>query len=193
MRLTHDFAALTEARRFVRGWASETALPTSVIDDLVLVVNELVTNAIRHGEPPIDVQLLRATDGTIRGEVGDGSEVILSPNPTPDEHGGFGLHILDSLSARWGVAQSSGAKKVSLRLNRETASRNSYLDFAHCGDADDGARRTAVSAHHTIDTAITMCHSACGWRRLSGEHNTEPFRPSHDAEKPKIIVPTSGR
>jgi anti-sigma regulatory factor (Ser/Thr protein kinase) len=57
MRLEPDKAAPTNARRYARRWATSEGLPNMVVDDVALVVTELVTNAVLHGEPPIEVDL----------------------------------------------------------------------------------------------------------------------------------------
>jgi len=56
-----------------------------------------------------------------------------------------------------------------------------------------GAPKTACSAHHTVATAITRCNNACNCSTLSGRHNTEPVRPSHDAQRPTASIAASGR
>jgi len=44
-----DFEELTDVRRRVQAWALLAGLPTERIDDIVLAVNEVATNSIRHG------------------------------------------------------------------------------------------------------------------------------------------------
>jgi anti-sigma regulatory factor (Ser/Thr protein kinase) len=112
MRLARDPHAAVQARRFARAWAAERALPEPVVEDIELVVSELVTNAIRHGEPPIELELSQPTAGTIRGEIRDGSDVAPAPKPAPDYRGGFGLRIVDARSSRWGTTARSDGKDV---------------------------------------------------------------------------------
>ena len=111
MRLEPDRAAPTNARRFARLWASSEGFPKMVVDDIELVVTELVTNAILHGEPPIEVDLTN-TAGKVRGQVTDGSTVLPRHIPAPDERGGFGLRIVDSRTACWGVTPHPTGKSV---------------------------------------------------------------------------------
>jgi len=112
MRLARDEHAAVEARRFARNWARGHAVPHPIVDDIELVVSELVTNALRHGEPPIDIELSKSTDGTIRGEICDGSTATPAPNPTPDYRGGFGLRIVDARTSRWGCTTQPNGKQV---------------------------------------------------------------------------------
>ncbi|MBW5485720.1 SpoIIE family protein phosphatase/ATP-binding protein [Streptomyces bambusae] len=75
-----------------------------------LVMSELITNAIRHGSPPVRVRVIR--DLSLTCEVSDGSST--SPHlryaATTDE-GGRGLFLVAQLSRRWG-ARYTGAGKV---------------------------------------------------------------------------------
>jgi hypothetical protein len=100
MRLAHK-TAISQAWRYARRWSSGQGVGDAVIDDIELVVCELVTNALRHGTPPDDVDLFRI-NGTIRGEVGDASTTTPRSNSKPDERGGYGLNIVTSLATRWG-------------------------------------------------------------------------------------------
>ena len=84
--------------------------------DAMLVVSELVTNSVVHsgvaaGDP---VQLRANLDARIlRLEVGDlgaGTDIVRIPPPDRLSAGGFGLAIVDSLGARWGVVHASGTR-----------------------------------------------------------------------------------
>ncbi|MET0771036.1 MAG: SpoIIE family protein phosphatase [Solirubrobacteraceae bacterium] len=83
--------------------------------DALIVVSELVTNAIRHGGSRgpdgtvrVDAALL---DGLLRIEVTDPGPGFEPGGHGPRADGGYGLHLLDRLSARWGVA---GAEPVTV-------------------------------------------------------------------------------
>ena len=75
MRLAADEHAATQARRFARGWLTAHELCPQLVDDIELVIAELVSNAVRHGRPPYEVELSQCDD-VIRGEVRDGSKVV---------------------------------------------------------------------------------------------------------------------
>jgi two-component sensor histidine kinase len=66
-----------------------------------LVVTELVSNAIRHGLPPYQLEL-RSIAGAIRVEVFDGLPLRSQPR-TPTEPGGFGLDIVNACASQWGA------------------------------------------------------------------------------------------
>lgn len=74
-----------------------------LLDDAVLVVDELVSNAVRHGHGPRTCRLALIDEGRgLRIEVTDAG----SGEPhlrTPDETGGRGLLLVDKLANAWGV------------------------------------------------------------------------------------------
>jgi len=88
--------------------ASNGALPGSVRADVLLLVTELVTNAVRHAgvgpEQPVRVGLRRLPQ-RVRVEVTDpGSGFArVHPRANGDESGGWGLLLVDRIADRWGA------------------------------------------------------------------------------------------
>jgi anti-sigma regulatory factor (Ser/Thr protein kinase) len=85
------------------------------LDDLEftmsLVVSELVTNAVRYSDGPIELRLIR--DRALICEVTDTSST--SPNlrhAEDSDEGGRGLHITAELTQRWGVRPERRGKTV---------------------------------------------------------------------------------
>jgi two-component sensor histidine kinase len=82
----------------------------------VLLLSEVVTNALRHAPGAMDVDLAEA-DGHLLAQVHDDSPSA----PTSrhgDEFGGRGMDILDALADRWGVHQHlHDGKTVWFELN----------------------------------------------------------------------------
>ena len=78
---------------------------------LELVVSELVTNAIRYGEAPIQLRLIR--EDTLICEVSDASSTAphLRRARTMDE-GGRGLFIVAQLTERWGTRHGPEGKTI---------------------------------------------------------------------------------
>ncbi|WP_055523069.1 ATP-binding SpoIIE family protein phosphatase [Streptomyces graminilatus] len=76
-----------------------------------LVVSELVTNAIRYGEPPIQLRLIR--DRALIVEVSDGCSTSphLRRAHVYDE-GGRGLLLVAQLTQRWGSRQTGTGKTI---------------------------------------------------------------------------------
>ncbi|MGW4778779.1 SpoIIE family protein phosphatase [Streptomyces filamentosus] len=77
-----------------------------------LIVSELVTNAVRHGAPPVALRLLRG-ESTLTVEVRDGAPTAphLRHARAGDE-GGRGLHICATLADAWGVRYETDGKTV---------------------------------------------------------------------------------
>ncbi|MFE9098961.1 ATP-binding protein [Streptomyces sp. NPDC007264] len=106
--------AVSVVRRGVRAALVAWNLPTGVADDVLLVVSELVTNALVHAAPPATLRLSRvraAACGAVRVEVADTGPTLpgrrAAPPPDPDEHG-RGLDIVATLSARHGTRVHCG-------------------------------------------------------------------------------------
>jgi hypothetical protein len=76
-----------------------------------LVVSELVTNAIRYGEPPVQLRLIR--DQALICEVSDASST--SPHlrrAHAYDEGGRGLLLVAQLTQRWGSRPSGRGKTI---------------------------------------------------------------------------------
>ncbi|GAA0909353.1 ATP-binding protein [Streptomyces thermoalcalitolerans] len=111
--LPHAARVMPAVRRHVRRVLSGWGLPADAAEDVLLVVSELVTNALVHARPPATLRLRRVPDGAcraVRVEVTDqGPAAPPEPcaAPDPDEHG-RGLGIVAALSARCGVRAYAG-------------------------------------------------------------------------------------
>ncbi|MFF9059486.1 SpoIIE family protein phosphatase [Streptomyces sp. NPDC014882] len=81
-------------------------------DTVLLLVSELVTNAVRHATGPVTVRLIRARHGLLCevGDTGNGRP-RLRLGGLLDE-GGRGLHIVHRLTTRWGVRWTETGKVV---------------------------------------------------------------------------------
>ena len=103
-------AAAVAARRAVV--ARDGKLPDSVREDVLLLVTELVTNAVRHAgvgpDGSFQVELQRWKQ-RVRVEVanpGTGPPLV-SPRPDMSGPGGWGLVLVDRIATRWGVDKGS--------------------------------------------------------------------------------------
>jgi PAS domain S-box-containing protein len=98
--------ARAQATRQLAAWGLEEAAFVTE-----LVVSELVTNAIRYGDVPIGLRLIR--DRTLICEVSDASSTAphLRRARTFDE-GGRGLHMVAQLTLGWGTRQTAGGKTI---------------------------------------------------------------------------------
>ncbi|MEU9312988.1 SpoIIE family protein phosphatase [Streptomyces sp. NPDC048256] len=105
-----DPAMVAEARKNASRQLSEWGLDEAAFVT-ELVVSELVTNAIRHARPPIELRLIH--DRTLVCEVSDGSGTAphLRRARTFDE-GGRGLLLVAQLTQAWGTRQTADGKII---------------------------------------------------------------------------------
>jgi anti-sigma regulatory factor (Ser/Thr protein kinase) len=105
--------APAQARRII---ADELAsrLSAPVLDDVKLMVSELVTNGIVHGstEPDAPVMLDLLVNGKIRCRVLDRGRGFADAPRRQGEPGGWGLHLVEQLSDRWGMRCSPQQTEV---------------------------------------------------------------------------------
>lgn len=106
------------AVRQARAWLS--ALATSLVDagrrsDLELVMTEVVTNAVRHGGAGRRLRLAATPKATFLciQVTDEGAGLVPRPGAmASDEHGGFGLFIVEQLTRRWGVTRENRQTRV---------------------------------------------------------------------------------
>lgn len=75
-----------------------------VTDAVLVVVSELITNAVRHGRGDVELRI-RVDEDDVRVEVlDDGHARVVAPDqaPSPSALGGRGLLLVRELSKRWG-------------------------------------------------------------------------------------------
>lgn len=138
----HAGRSASDVRHALQRELRECGLSDDVVDDAVLVVSELVGNAVRHGAP-LDGGTVRASwwvgPAAVHVEVCDGgpgppggagevhlgararrTDAVGAPLDTVpiETEGGRGLPIVNLLSARWGttVPSPSGAVSVYAEL-----------------------------------------------------------------------------
>jgi CheY-like chemotaxis protein len=111
MRLPNDLTSASKARRLVGEWCRDSGLD-SIVDDAMLVVSELVTNAVLHARSEPELRLIPGV-GALRIEVFDDGESAPDPQLAgdDDEHG-RGLLLIAVLSAAWGTEAAPDGRKV---------------------------------------------------------------------------------
>jgi signal transduction histidine kinase/DNA-binding response OmpR family regulator len=104
--------AVQKSRTFVLDTLSAWDLPRVPVDDIVLLVSELVTNAVLHGRPPIELRL-RRTASHLVVEVNDSATFLPRKlRPTPEDEHGRGLQLVSLLAHRWGTRPTKHGKSV---------------------------------------------------------------------------------
>ncbi|MFI8288034.1 ATP-binding protein [Streptomyces sp. ms191] len=92
------------------GWIpAESEEAEQRVDDVLLLVSEVVTNACLHAGGPEEL-VLRHADGYLRFEVSDANpeHPHAYPARSPSLPGGHGLMVLDRLAGDWGSEVRGG-------------------------------------------------------------------------------------
>jgi anti-sigma regulatory factor (Ser/Thr protein kinase) len=123
-----EFPATATAARSARQWVADLlarTCPADLVDTAVLLVSELVTNAVRASAAAaaacacpdarrIGLAIVHSRD-TLRIEVADsgrGSVPALPGRPDDDAESGRGLQVVAALAARWGYRPVAPGKAV---------------------------------------------------------------------------------
>jgi anti-sigma regulatory factor (Ser/Thr protein kinase) len=121
LQLERTVNAPAIARAAVARCGEQLELDASLSQSLILLVSEVVSNAVRHsaGDPGAAIDLVASFGAeTIRVTVTDAGEGF-TPRPRDPvrTHDGYGLYLLEKVATRWGV-ESCGDTKVWFELPR---------------------------------------------------------------------------
>ena len=109
-----------DARRFINDAIDAWGVAGDARDVIRLLTTELVTNAMLHGSPPINVDVTR-NGSTIRVAVTDTNPMPPVIRPfDPAAATGHGLLLLDRLAGRWGVQTDAVGKSVWFEVHRSS-------------------------------------------------------------------------
>ncbi|GAA3119060.1 hypothetical protein GCM10010449_46420 [Streptomyces rectiviolaceus] len=105
-RLPRGPRSVGRARSLLAEQARAWKVPDDVADTAVLLLSELMTNAVRHGRAPAgrEVGARCVLDGSVfRVEVADASGVLPCPREAgPGDESGRGLALVELLADAWG-------------------------------------------------------------------------------------------
>jgi anti-sigma regulatory factor (Ser/Thr protein kinase) len=114
MSSTHQPVAIaaTQIRRRLRPLLATWGVHDEAVDDALLVVEELVANALDHARSRFDV-VVRLADGVLHVSVRDRSTGVPRVQPfDPHAARGRGLQLVETLSWRWGCDAHADGKTV---------------------------------------------------------------------------------
>lgn len=110
MTVPHGAAGVRTARRRMREELLASGTPDAVVDDAILILSELLSNAARHARPLDGSESVRASwslddkgELTISVTDGGGPTRPLPATPSVTARGGRGLAIITALARDWGV------------------------------------------------------------------------------------------
>jgi len=106
---------LPAVREFLRG--VDGHLPDRARETLALLLTEIVTNAVRHGEPPVELDVTWLA-GTARVVVRSGGPRFRWHGPpTARKAGSWGLVLVDRMADRWGIKHVANGNEVWLEVD----------------------------------------------------------------------------
>jgi anti-sigma regulatory factor (Ser/Thr protein kinase) len=119
--MTFRAVDLPRVRRSTASWASHAGMAADTADDFVIAVNEIATNAVRHGSPEATLRLWadgRAGHAEIRdqGHWPDAMAPTALPR-RPAEHGGMGLEVARMVCDGVQIKASAAGTAVLLRMS----------------------------------------------------------------------------
>ena len=119
LRLPVDRDCEAVFRQYVR-LACHQRRRDALLDRVLLVTDELVSNSIRHAGGPerfVEVAILPTQRG-VRVEVSDGDPTPPAPrDATADDLSGRGLQVVTSIADEWGCDSSEQGKTVWAEIN----------------------------------------------------------------------------
>jgi anti-sigma regulatory factor (Ser/Thr protein kinase) len=122
LALVRNLHAPSVARAAVIEHRDDFELTPSLCHTLVLLVSELVSNAVVHSRGPVDSPILLTADiaqDVVRVAVSDSGKGF-TPRPRRPEmaNGGYGLYIVEKATRSWGVDCTASETTVWFELER---------------------------------------------------------------------------
>ncbi|MEU0299710.1 ATP-binding protein [Streptomyces sp. NPDC006175] len=122
MAVPHGPAGVGRARHCMREQLRSNGVSDTVVDDAVLILSELLSNACRHGRPlgrhsevgDGDIRAAwrveRTGDLTVEVTDGGGPTRPVPATPSVTARGGRGLNIISALAQEWGVRDDTAGE-----------------------------------------------------------------------------------
>ncbi|MET9545791.1 ATP-binding protein [Streptomyces sp. NPDC006627] len=148
-----DPAEVGRARRWARSRLAGSGIEADepVAETLILLISELVTNAVVHTGCPAVLRMLLPgvpddAPATVRVEVADRSaRPPRQRHAEGDDTNGRGLELVDGLADRWGWQPEGGGKSIWCEVDRCDAGVAAVaFDGASYGDTDADVAYEAV-------------------------------------------------
>jgi two-component sensor histidine kinase len=105
--IARDLKGPSQARRAIGSLARD--LDAEVLNDTMLLVSELVSNAVKYGTGAIELRVrTRGTHHVLVEVLDEGTGFSPSERTASRfESGGFGFRLVDELTSNWGVHEGS--------------------------------------------------------------------------------------
>ncbi|WP_103535951.1 ATP-binding protein [Streptomyces sp. SM11] len=162
MAIPHGPAGVGQARHRMREQLRGNGVSDAVVDDAVLILSELLSNACRHGRPlgrhtDVGDGDIRAawrvdTGGALTVEVTDGGGPTRPVPATPSvtARGGRGLNIISALAQEWGVRDGSSGEVTVWAL----VSAKKPPGIGGTGSAANGVSSNGISSNGVSSNGV---------------------------------------
>lgn len=87
-----------------------------LVDDALLLVSEVVTNAVKHGQAPVHLSVECDHTGITVAVDDANPELPRTRRFDRRRHSGRGLVLVQSIATEWGVRRTGNGKRVWFRL-----------------------------------------------------------------------------
>jgi PAS domain S-box-containing protein len=157
-RLPPQPPSVAASRRHVRAFLEDVGR-TDLLEPALLLVSEVVTNALLHAGTEVDLSGRLEGDG-VRLEVGDGSTHLPARRRyAPTSGTGRGLLMLESMVDDWGVTRREGGKTVWFVISAHEDDRADALEVP-LGEVARGGHLDAESVPVAFDNMPLLLHAA---------------------------------
>jgi two-component sensor histidine kinase len=120
MLVRQEAASASAVRRELTLDLDVSGVASDIVDQVILVASELVTNAIRHCGPDVrdtlDVSWAISPDSITITVADPSDELPRMRRAAPDAPNGRGLAIVTALAEDWGAERTATGKRVWARL-----------------------------------------------------------------------------
>lgn len=159
-----EFPAASETAAAAREFVHDTLLSWGVpdpFDDVILLVSELVTNAVIHARSGLEVTVRRGegstevmvTDSAPERPVPQAGPLTVDTSPSDGEErvGGLGLALASAIASSWGVSYGRSDKAVWFRIEDQPSEQPSLQSPQV---RKGGSRPARPSAWSALDSAL---------------------------------------
>jgi hypothetical protein len=134
LHLGRELSSPWRARLFVEGACTDWQLEV-IRDDAMVVVSELVANAVVHAGTGCRVVLRSGARGLAIAVYDHAPDLVLPLRPVAESQRGLGLFMVAALSLHWGLSRGRGEKCVWAFLPAAAAAAYSHTVRAAAHDA----------------------------------------------------------
>lgn len=116
VRLPFELSTPSIARTKLAAFLTIHRASSAIIDDALIVISEMIANAVSHGMPKPDgtIEISWSISGTLLElsvhDGGDGGESLKPVDFDEDSLSGRGLSIINRVADRWWVDMSQGTR-----------------------------------------------------------------------------------